>query len=273
MKRFISIKAVRAVGILTLVLTFFVLSQAQPPPVPCCTDFNDNDFHGYSPCPDAPHVYLDLRTPGPAGGGDIYLYAEDQSSGSRICAGPACLGNWTDIAASGCGELCFDVIIFDDACVPGIPGCDTNGGWFAVHPLVVIYSGSHTTLSAVFRVTNPAFITDPSGPNPGWHHICAPIDFESGGILPSNSYGYWEVMYGNPADWNTLISDVDGIEFPIDFVPNPAEEAGYDNICLRADCGTIPTLTEWGMIIFCVLLFGWMARVIVRRKKTVKVRI
>lgn len=35
----------------------------------------------------------------------------------------------------------------------------------------------------------------------------------------------------------------------------------------------IPTLTEWGMIIFCALLFGWMAWVIVRRRKAVKVRI
>lgn len=29
----------------------------------------------------------------------------------------------------------------------------------------------------------------------------------------------------------------------------------------------IPTLTEWGMIIFCALLFAWMAWVLVRRKK------
>jgi hypothetical protein len=33
----------------------------------------------------------------------------------------------------------------------------------------------------------------------------------------------------------------------------------------------IPTLTEWGMIIFCVLLFGWMAWVIVRRRRRVTV--
>jgi hypothetical protein len=31
----------------------------------------------------------------------------------------------------------------------------------------------------------------------------------------------------------------------------------------------IPTLTEWGMIVFCVLLFGWMAWVIVRRRRRV----
>ncbi|HWR83525.1 MAG TPA: hypothetical protein VN285_09495 [Candidatus Deferrimicrobium sp.] len=29
----------------------------------------------------------------------------------------------------------------------------------------------------------------------------------------------------------------------------------------------IPTLTEWGMIIFCALLFGWMAWVIVQRRR------
>ena len=33
----------------------------------------------------------------------------------------------------------------------------------------------------------------------------------------------------------------------------------------------IPTLTEWGMIIFCVLLFGWMAWVIVRRRRRVTI--
>ena len=33
-----------------------------------------------------------------------------------------------------------------------------------------------------------------------------------------------------------------------------------------------PTLTEWGMIVFCVLLFGWMAWVIVRRRKRVTIR-
>jgi len=35
----------------------------------------------------------------------------------------------------------------------------------------------------------------------------------------------------------------------------------------------IPTLTEWGMIIFCVLLFGWMTWVVVRRRRRVTVGI
>jgi len=43
--------------------------------------------------------------------------------------------------------------------------------------------------------------------------------------------------------------------------------------CECAGGGPIPTLTEWGMIIFCALLFGWMAWVIVRRRKRVTVGI
>lgn len=33
----------------------------------------------------------------------------------------------------------------------------------------------------------------------------------------------------------------------------------------------VPTLTEWGIIIFCVLLFGWMAWVVVRRRRRVTI--
>lgn len=33
----------------------------------------------------------------------------------------------------------------------------------------------------------------------------------------------------------------------------------------------IPTLTEWGMIIFCALLFAWMAWVLVRRRKRITI--
>lgn len=34
----------------------------------------------------------------------------------------------------------------------------------------------------------------------------------------------------------------------------------------------IPTLTEWGIIVFCVLLFGWMAWVVVRRRRKLTVQ-
>ena len=57
-----------------------------------------------------------------------------------------------------------------------------------------------------------------------------------------------------------------------------ADPAGSDIDCftfneLQLCEERIPTLTEWGMIIFCVLLFGWMAWVVVRRRRAASVRI
>jgi hypothetical protein len=55
-----------------------------------------------------------------------------------------------------------------------------------------------------------------------------------------------------------------------DFYPD--NDGHFDAwITSTPQCGAIPTLTEWGMIIFCVLLFGWMAWVIVRRRRRVHI--
>jgi len=54
-----------------------------------------------------------------------------------------------------------------------------------------------------------------------------------------------------------------------DFVEAFEVESGT---CVCGGVERIPTLTEWGMITFCVLLFGWMAWVIVRRRKRVTIR-
>jgi hypothetical protein len=47
----------------------------------------------------------------------------------------------------------------------------------------------------------------------------------------------------------------------------------YEVLQRRQDPDDVPTLTEWGFIIFTVLLLGWMAWVIMRRRRTVKVGI
>ena len=272
MRRFIPIKAIVGAGILTLMPTLSVVSWAQPVPVPCCTGFDDGTLHGYAPCIGQPNVEISLRTPGPAGAGDVYLHAVDQPHASLICAGPDCLGDWTEVAESGCGAFCFQVKVFEDACFPGWPDCDANGGWLPCHPHVYIYSGS---IRAIFIVSNPAFITDTGGPNPGWHRICAPIALASDGVLPSNSYGHWEMIYGAPDDWNGLIGNVTQISFPVDFTGTAGEELGYDNICLRDDVcpGDIPALTEWGLIIFGVVLLGFITWVFLKRRKVIGVRI
>ena len=57
----------------------------------------------------------------------------------------------------------------------------------------------------------------------------------------------------------------------------PADETAGVSVLLSVAAvekpDRIPTLTEWGLIIFCVLLFGWMAWVIVRRRRRVTVGI
>lgn len=73
----------------------------------------------------------------------------------------------------------------------------------------------------------------------------------------------WE----DPANESMLTS-------PLDLWFGLEDGAGGPHITLEfPDVATIPTLTEWGMIIFCVLLFGWMAWVVVRRRRRVTVGI
>jgi len=80
---------------------------------------------------------------------------------------------------------------------------------------------------------------------------------------------------GNGIEFFQIQADtIHKVIFDVDTDP-----AGSDIDCFTYNdlhrCETvvgIPTLTEWGMIIFCALLFGWMAWVIVRRKKAAAVR-
>jgi len=41
----------------------------------------------------------------------------------------------------------------------------------------------------------------------------------------------------------------------------------------KTQAETIPTLGEWGMIIFCIALAGWMGYMVVRRRKRATVGI
>lgn len=50
------------------------------------------------------------------------------------------------------------------------------------------------------------------------------------------------------------------------------QELDPNQIVVFYDTGTIPTLTEWGMIVFCVLLFGFMGWMIVRKRRSLEIR-
>ena len=211
---------------------FRIICQGDPCDEPCCIDFDDNTTNGFAPCSFAPNIIVSTASPGPSGNAnDFYLRLQDTSNASLAC-GTACTGDWTEIAADPCGALCFDFRLFEDGCVSSIPDCAANGGWIPIYPRIIISNG---TVSATF--VGSTFVTDANGPNPGWISVCAPIGpLDSSGNLPNNEDGAWVMGGGAPnSDWTTLISNVTEMRLPIDFTGNPAEIAGYDNICLTTD--------------------------------------
>lgn len=58
--------------------------------------------------------------------------------------------------------------------------------------------------------------------------------------------------------------------YDVDFSIHPQHgEATFHASLIGPHIAPIPTLTEWGMIIFCALLFAWMAWVLVQRRKRI----
>ncbi len=128
--------------------------------------------------------------------------------------------------------LCFDMRLLKNE--PGV----------AYNPAIIIYqnvdfnsvldfSSGNPTKGA--RFTSNIVIT----PDSGWVHVCAPINFSSGGLLPSNTNGTWAMMDGAPnSEWNSLLQNVSALVFRVDLTNwGDSEEFLLDNICIVDDCG------------------------------------
>ncbi|KAL7524956.1 hypothetical protein ACHAXR_003566 [Thalassiosira sp. AJA248-18] len=234
---------------------------------PFCLKFNDStDTQGFAPCPGIyDNIYVNPSdsispydgapynddTSNPLSG-DKYLHVRDGSGGSLACGtGADYTGDWSSFT---CHDLCFDVKLFHDGCYANISGCSQNadGKWTVdVYPYIILQGGAPGYHRAVFKAYD--FMTDPDGSSPDWRRICAPLaPLNSTGNLPSNEFGQWymagpnDVLSGGApisgppspeSAWPTLLSDITAIQLPIDFTGNPAERAGYDNICMKErDC-------------------------------------
>jgi hypothetical protein len=86
-------------------------------------------------------------------------------------------------------------------------------------------------------------------------------------LSPGESWTYDLVTTGSFVDghiYGTFITQsvVDTSDVLVDYFDHPPNEPPPS---------TIPTLTQWGIIIFCVLLFGWMAWVILRKRRRVTI--
>jgi hypothetical protein len=221
---------------LSFVFAWGMLPSAfsQAPAVPVCEDFSSPVL----PTHWTPLFLqeLSVKNPGPSGAAtDYYLYAHDSSGASWTVGNvPSLRGNWMELLAGNkCLELCWDEILIND----GDPNTIKT-------PAPRIYIEGPAG-AAYFTASYT--ITDPGGPNPGWHTTCAPIrPLDATGNLPTSPNGTWTMVGGAPnTDWTLLLQNVTTIKFFADLHAAQTEEWGYDNICLRpAPCPDCMRITN-----------------------------
>ena len=181
-----------------------------------CEDFNDQDIANWNGVAAGQST---AESPGPSGNADdFFLHSYDASGSSYIYNDVDYAGDWREYNGK-C--LCWDFKVINDGGL-GTP----------LSPRLIIYSGPPTSPTAAATFIASVSISE----GEGWVHVCAPIDICEGTDLPSNANGQW-VMSGGAdcTDWNTLLSNMDGIRFYLDLTSSPTEEYGYDNICIQ-DC-------------------------------------
>ncbi len=171
-----------------------------------CQDYNNGQFNGWQPDPNAPNLGVAITNTGSQNGvQDHYLETTDQSGASALMAS-------TDYNHWCCGEFCYDYRIFYD----GDPSSSYN-----VNPIFWVYSG---TLGFYFTSNIVA------NENNGWHRVCAPVSTCS--VPDSSAAGVWKPITGTAvADWNTVSSNISRIVFRVDYSSFQGERSGIDNVC------------------------------------------
>jgi hypothetical protein len=98
--------------------------------------------------------------------------------------------------------------------------------------------------------------------------------------LDINTYVFHDVEPGGERSATLIVESPKGLIHYFAGNVHISGMAGYDaigGVSVRIDPPQtgedVPTLTEWGFIIFTALLLGWMAWVVVRRRKAVNVRV
>jgi len=214
-----------------MMLCFGLPGWAQPVQ-PTVSDFDDGTQQGWMAA-GTTSTTPQVRLGGPSGApDDLYLHLEDSTAGGvpalSLSAPADFLGDYSELARRG-GALEFDVRVFDDF----------FGG--RLTPTVILNGSTPGGPSARFRVRG--LLLDRRS---GWQHVVVPFALlAAGDRLPADDLGAWEMIQGEAADWNQLLSDVRSLSFPLDFVAG-SERIGFDNIRLTVPCANPPSgLVAW----------------------------
>jgi hypothetical protein len=179
-----------------------------------CSDFENGNLNGWQVSVANQNIIKERR----GDGSNNFLQTTDAINGpSFLFNDTANSGNWFDkIGPDSCGSICFDInYLFD--------GFGNNGIQPNMYPWVEITDGTN-----IARFTWATIAV-----GSGWHSYCAPIaPLTPDGLVPSNNDGFW--VMNNVFNWNTLLSNVTRIRFPVDPTPYQNERIGYDNICLKS---------------------------------------
>lgn len=183
--------------------------------VECCLETFENDAVGSN------SQWLTLNgtvvVTGSAPGNTTHvLYGEDGKGKSWMYNKAEYAGNWLQ-KYQEC--LCFD-IRYDPNTTANPPTSNRT---------LYLFNGN-TPLSSALRAV---FVTKKQIGN-SWERVCVPIA-AAGTSLPSNSYGQWQMSAGSNSNFNSLITNVSGMGFALDFASGAApEEILYiDNICME----------------------------------------
>jgi hypothetical protein len=165
-----------------------------------------------------------------------YLQLTDDQHGSFAINYIDFSGNWITKGFGQC--LSFDYMATYNV---------SSGMPIAKSPLVWLYQGNSITLSGnqanfgqhylrAWLIPNPSF---PIIANGVWKTWSLPVGLSSGGQLPSNSFGQWEIVNENGkltgaaacTAWDNLIQNVTGFALATDYNGDPSETINFDNFC------------------------------------------
>ena len=216
---------------LSLLILGFWLPLSLSAAVLAETNFNDGTLQGWAG-EGVRDPGLQLSQPGPSGDlNDRFLRFVDRASvggipGLRVFAPQAFRGDYLQTARR-CGSLEFDIRVFDDQTG------QLNVRLFFDQDSDGFDLGAPPEVRAFFQLAMPIDETS------GWQHVKVPLALlDANGNLPNNSSGAWQMATGSTASqWNTLLSRVDIVHFPMEINNGTFEDIGIDNVqLLTGEC-------------------------------------